>query len=142
MMQGRSGMAAAIASRTAARFRSGGTGLQRRRTVRGMRNATRWAALALLLVLAPACGDDDDSSSSDTTAGGATETTAAGGGGGEDACAASGEGEAVTIADFAFDPDTVTVASGGVVSVSNDDGTTHTFTSDDGGFDCEISGGE
>ena len=109
-----------------------------------MRNATRWAALALLLVLAPACGDDDDSSSSDTTTGGATETTAAGGGGGggEDACAASGEGESVTIADFAFDPDTVTVASGGVVSVSNEDGTTHTFTSDDGGFDCEISGGE
>ncbi len=48
----------------------------------------------------------------------------------------------MTIADFAFDPDSVTVASGGVVAVSNEDGTTHTFTSDEGGFDCSIEAGE
>jgi plastocyanin len=97
-----------------------------------MRNTTRWAVLAALLLLA-ACGDD----SSDDAA--STGTTAAGG---DDACAASGEDATVTIADFAFDPDSVTVASGGVVAVSNDDGTTHTFTSDEGGFDCRIEGGE
>jgi plastocyanin len=98
-----------------------------------MRNTTRWAVLAALLLLAPACGDD----SSDDA--GSTGTTAAGG---DDACAASGEDATVTIADFAFDPDSVAVASGGVVAVSNEDGTTHTFTSDEGGFDCSIGGGE
>jgi plastocyanin len=98
-----------------------------------MRNTTRWAVLAALLLLAPACGDD----SSDDA--GSTGTTAAGG---DDACAASGEDATVTIADFAFDPDSVTVASGGVVAVSNEDGTTHTFTSDEGGFDCSIEAGE
>src|SRR5262245_21306748 len=105
-----------------------------------MRNSTRWAAVAVLVLLAAACGDDDDSSD-----GAATATTAAsseGGGGGSDACAGSGSDASVTIADFAFDPADVTVASGGVVEVSNDDGTTHTFTSDEGGFDCEIPGGE
>jgi plastocyanin len=98
-----------------------------------MRNTTRWAVLAALLLLAPACGDD----SSDDA--GSTGTTAAGG---DDACAASGEDATVTIADFAFDPDSVSVASGGVVAVSNEDGTTHTFTSDEGGFDCSIEAGE
>ena len=97
-----------------------------------MRNTTRWAVLAALLLLAPACGDD----SSDDA--GSTGTTAAGG----DDCAASGEDATVTIADFAFDPDSVTVASGGVVAVSNEDGTTHTFTSDEAGFDCSIEAGE
>jgi plastocyanin len=98
-----------------------------------MRNTTRWAVLAALLLLAPACGDD----SSDDA--GSTGTTAAGG---DDACAASGEDATVTIADFAFDPDSVSVASGGVVAVSNEDGTTHTFTSDEGGFDCSIEAGD
>ena len=47
-----------------------------------------------------------------------------------------------TLSTFAFDPAAVTVASGGVVTLSNEDGTTHTFTSDDGGFDCDIPAGE
>jgi plastocyanin len=98
-----------------------------------MRNTIRWAVLAALLLLAPACGDDDSDDA------GSTGTTASGG---DDACAASGEDATVTIADLAFDPDSVTVASGGVVAVSNEDGTTHTFTSDEGGFDCSIEGGE
>lgn len=105
-----------------------------------MRNTTRWVAAAALLLLAPACGDD-----SDDDAGGASETTAAGsegGGGATDACAAADAGTAVTIADFAFDPDAVSVAGGGVVTLTNDDGATHTFTSDDAGFDCDIPGGE
>jgi plastocyanin len=104
-----------------------------------MRNSTRWAAVAALLLLAPACGDDDDSSD-DATEG--TDATSDAGGGGDDACAGSGSDASVTIVDLAFDPPDVTVASGGVVEVSNEDGTTHTFTSDDGGFDCEIAGGE
>lgn len=105
-----------------------------------MRNSTRWAAVAALLLLAPACGDDDDSS--DDAATEETEASDAGGGGSDD-CAAEETSEAeVTIVDFAFDPADVTVASGGVVSVSNDDGATHTFTSADAGFDCEIASGE
>ena len=65
--------------------------------------------------------------------------------GGEDACAASSDsdfGPQFVIAELAFNPDTVTVASGDVFSVSNEDGTTHTVTSDEGGFDCELPGGE
>jgi plastocyanin len=105
-----------------------------------MGNLTRGAAVAALLLFAAACGDDDDTAdpgSSDTTA--AAEDGSAGGG---DACAASGSGEAITIADFAFDPSDVTVASGGVVTLTNEDGAAHTFTSDDGGFDCDVAGGE
>ena len=104
-----------------------------------MRNTTRWAAVAALP--APglgACGDDDDSSDD-----AATEDTGGGGEGGGDECTAEETSEAtVTIVDFAFDPTEVSVASGGVVAVSNEDGTTHTFTSADAGFDCEIAGGE
>ena len=105
-----------------------------------MRNSTRWAAVAAVLLLAAACGDDDDSS--DGAATDDTEASAEGGGGGDDACVGSGSDASVTIADFTFDPSEVTVASGGVVEVANEDGTDHTFTSADGGFDCTIAGGE
>ena len=112
-----------------------------------MRNSTRCAALALLLVLAPACGDDDDSSSDD---GGGTDTTEEASGttaaeeGGEESgeqCSDSGTVAAVAILDFAFDPAEVSGSSGEDITVENLDGTTHTFTSDDLGFDCEIEGG-
>jgi plastocyanin len=110
-----------------------------------MRFAALLACAAAAILLLGACGDDD---SSDATAdtGGVTETTAATGSG-EEACAAPTSdffGPQTGIAEgwFAFNPDTVTVASGDVFWVENEDGTTHTVTSDEGGFDCEMPGGE
>jgi MYXO-CTERM domain-containing protein len=50
--------------------------------------------------------------------------------------------ESVTIASFAFSPQTVTVAVGDSVTWTNNDGTGHTATADDGSFDTgTIAGG-
>jgi plastocyanin len=84
--------------------------------------------LALSLVLA-ACGGDDDGG--DETGGG--ETAETGGGGG---------GTSITIADFAFDPSTITVSGPTEVTITNEDSAAHTFTLDDGSVDQEIAGGE
>jgi plastocyanin len=98
-----------------------------------MRTRLWTAALAGLLVLGlGACGDDDD----DDDAGGETPSTEADDGGD------SGGAADVTIVDFAFDPSELTVAAGDTISVTNEDGTTHTFSSEDGGFDTELPGGE
>ena len=53
---------------------------------------------------------------------------------------------AVTIKGFAFGPASVTIAKGGTVTFTNNDGTTHTISSGvaptkDGKFDKELSGG-
>jgi plastocyanin len=49
----------------------------------------------------------------------------------------------VTIANFAFDPATVTVNVGDSVTWTNDDGTAHTATAGDGSFDTgNIGGGQ
>jgi plastocyanin len=60
--------------------------------------------------------------------------------------AAAGGAKAVTIKGFAFSPTTLTIAKGTVVTISNQDSTTHTFTSGanrtkDGKIDQQISGG-
>jgi plastocyanin len=81
---------------------------------------------ALSLVLA-ACGGDDD---------GGEET---GGGGGE---TGGGGGTSITIADFAFDPNTISVSGATEVTITNEDDAAHTFTLDDGSVDEEIAGGE
>lgn len=105
----------------------------------------RWqagAAVALLLVIGAGCGDDDDSGGDDTEGtdevggsdAGSTDDTAADDSGGGDAD--------VTMSNFAFNPDELTVASGDTVTVANEDGTSHTFTSEDGGFDLQLSGSE
>ena len=71
---------------------------------------------------------------------------AAGGGGDDDdpatpaaAMAQGGAGGAstdrVAIADFAFDPETVTVDAGTKLTWTNDDQAPHTATADDGSFD-------
>lgn len=95
----------------------------------------RWLRLlagvfALSLVLA-ACGGDDDGG--DDTGGGGGETAETGGGGG---------GASITIADFAFDPNTISVSGPTEVTITNEDSAAHTFTLDDGSVDEEIAAGE
>jgi plastocyanin len=46
--------------------------------------------------------------------------------------ASGGSSDAVTISNFKFAPASITVAQGARVTVSNDDGTAHTATADDG----------
>lgn len=92
---------------------------------------SRWtpALLAVVVLLGVAllgCGDDDDGAAGD----GATTEAA-----GEDAAAS------VTIRDLAFEPDELTVQTGDVIEVSNEDGVQHTFTSDDAGFDTVLEPG-
>jgi plastocyanin len=93
----------------------------------------RWvrlvAGLFVLALLVTACGGDDDGGSTATGGGGATAETGGGG------------GTTITIADFAFDPDTITVSGATEVTVTNDDSTAHTFTADDGAFDVELDPG-
>jgi plastocyanin len=60
--------------------------------------------------------------------------------------AAGGKTAALQIKGFAFSPATLTVDKGTAVTVTNNDSTTHTFTSGanrtkDGKFDQQISGG-
>jgi len=97
----------------------------------------RWVRLVaglfvLSLVVAACSSDDDDGGTTDTT-GGATGTTAETG--------SSGGGTTITIAGFAFDPDTITVSGPTEVTVTNDDSTTHTFTLDDGSVDETVEPG-
>ena len=131
--------ASAIASCTAARFSWGGA-MAADRSARlrvrahahtNLDRGPRRPARARL----GACGDDDDAADDASTERHRAPTRAAsddGGGGDAD----------VTIADFAFDPTTLTVAAGDSIPVTNEDGTAHTFTSADGGFDVELGGGE
>jgi len=93
----------------------------------------RWvrlvAGLFVLSLVVAACGGDDDGG--DTTgATGATEETGSTGG-----------GTSITIADFAFDPDTITVSGPTDVTITNDDSAPHTFTADDDSFDVQIDPG-
>jgi len=93
----------------------------------------RWVRLAaglfVLSLVVAACGGDDDGG--DTTgATGATEQTGSTGG-----------GTSITIADFAFDPDTITVSGPTDVTITNDDSAPHTFTADDDSFDVQIDPG-
>lgn len=96
----------------------------------------RWvrlvAGLFVLSLVVAACSSDDDGGTTDTT-GGATGTTAETGSG--------GGGTTITIAGFAFDPDTITVSGPTEVTVTNDDSTTHTFTLDDGSVDQTVEPG-
>lgn len=90
--------------------------------------------LALVSVLAlavSACGKNDSGSSGGSSGGGSN----GGGGGG---------GTAVSIANFAFDPNTLSVASGQevTVSVTNNDGAEHSFTLDDGSGEVEVGPGD
>ena len=90
------------------------------------------AGLFVLSLVVAACSSDDGGGTTATT-GGATGSTAATGGG--------GGGTTITIAGFAFDPDTITVSGPTEVTVTNEDTTTHTFTLDDGSVDETVEPG-
>ena len=94
----------------------------------------RWvrlvAGLFVLSLVVAACSSDDGGGTTGTT-GGATGATETG----------SGGGTTITIAGFAFDPDTITVSGPTEVTITNNDSTTHTFTLDDGSVDETIEPG-
>ena len=98
----------------------------------------RWvrlvAGLFVLSLVVAACSSDDNGGGTTATTGGATGSTAATGGGG-------GGGTTITIAGFAFDPDTITVSGPTEVTVTNEDSATHTFTLDDGSVDETVEPG-
>jgi plastocyanin len=94
----------------------------------------RWvrlvAGLFVLSLVVAACSSDDGGGTTGTT-GGATGATETG----------SGGATTITIAGFAFDPDTITVSGPTEVTITNNDSTTHTFTLDDGSVDETIEPG-
>ena len=98
----------------------------------------RWvrlvAGLFVLSLVVAACGGDDGGDTTGTTgttgATGATEETGSTGG-----------GTSITIAGFAFDPNTITVSGPTEVTITNDDDITHTFTLDDDSVDETIDAG-
>ena len=100
-------------------------------------NKAKWvrlvAGLFVLSLVVAACSSDDDGGGTTATTGGATGSTAATGGG--------GGGTTITIAGFAFDPDTITVSGPTEVTVTNEDSATHTFTLDDGSVDETVEPG-
>lgn len=82
-----------------------------------------------------ACSDDGDDAGDDT---GDTEPADEGGEDeGDDGGSAAAD--SITISGFAFE--SATVGAGATVSISNEDSTAHTVTSDDDLFDVNVSGG-
>jgi plastocyanin len=87
-------------------------------------------ALALGGFVLTGCSDDSDSSDDASSDEATTDDSASGeSGGGSEAT------DAVTIVDFAFDPEGATVAAGSTITFTNEDGATHTATADDDSFD-------
>jgi plastocyanin len=88
-------------------------------------------ALSLVLLLA-ACG----TSNSDGGGGGGGNGGAGGGGG--------GAGLTLTIKGFAFVPNTLSAPGGqqSTVTITNEDGVTHSFTLDDGGVSRDVPPGQ
>jgi nitrite reductase (NO-forming) len=83
------------------------------------------ATVFSVALLMAACSSDDGSDSSTDT----------GGDGGQ---------QTMTIADFAFDPDTLTVPSGQdvTIEITNEDDVEHSFTLDDDSVSQDVEGGE
>jgi len=91
-----------------------------------VRRAGSVGVIVVFALVAASCGGDD-------------------GNGGDDGGADAGAGGAtsITIADFAFDPSTVTVSSGATeIEITNDDDAEHTFTLDDDSVDQDMAPGE
>ena len=92
----------------------------------------RWmavlAALFTLTLLAASCGGDEETP---PAGGGGSETESDGGGGAD-----------LTIVDFSFSPQDLSVTEGQTITISNIGEASHTFTTDDGAIDEEIGPGD
>lgn len=91
------------------------------RSIRGL----AVVSVALVMFGAVACSSDE---TSEPTGGGETSEPAADAG-------------TLTISGSTFTPGDVVTASGGALTVVNDDGIGHTFTMDDGSVDESLAGG-
>lgn len=87
-----------------------------------MRTKRLAVAIGLSMLVTAACGGDGDTS---TPAGGP-----------------SAEAGSLSMSGFAFVPGDVTTGTGGTLSVTNEDSTTHTFTMDDGSVDQQVGAGQ
>ncbi|MEX0983594.1 MAG: cupredoxin domain-containing protein [Actinomycetota bacterium] len=92
-----------------------------------MRTKRLVVAIGLSMLVAAACGGEGDTS---TPAGGGSSS------------APSGEAGSLSMSGFAFVPGDVTTGTGGTLSVTNEDSTTHTFTMDDGSVDQQVGAGQ
>jgi plastocyanin len=90
--------------------------------------------LILLALGLTACGGNGDNSSA-TAGGGSSVTTTKPGGNGAAPSGDAVRSAKVEIADFAYDPDPVTVEVGGKVIWLNQDSAPHTASAKDGSFD-------
>jgi plastocyanin len=94
--------------------------------MKGERMKRMWKVLGTVLLvgaLAGACGGDS---------GGDAEGGDAGGGG----------SVAVSAADFAFSPTSLTAAAGDTIEFSNDDDAKHSFTAEEAGIDEDADAGQ
>ena len=109
-----------------------------RTSASAIRSLAALVASATLALTACGGGDEpEDQSSAD--AGTAVEVTEPDDAGGD----AATDGASITIADFTYEPTELTVDPGAEVTLVNEDGTDHTATSTEGGFDSgDILGGE
>lgn len=88
------------------------------------------ALLLLVMVIGVACGGDD----------GGGETTGANNDAADTEADTGGAGTLVT-ANFAFDPSTLTAASGDTIDFTNEDDTKHNFTAEEPGLDVDVEAG-
>jgi plastocyanin len=95
------------------------------------------AGLFAVSIVLVACSSDEGGSASTAPTG---VTSAATGAASE--TGSTGGGTTITIAGFAFDPNSISVSGPTEVTITNNDSATHTFTLDDGSVDEMIAGGE
>ncbi|MGI8706699.1 MAG: cupredoxin domain-containing protein [Actinomycetota bacterium] len=86
--------------------------------------------MVMVAVLVAACGGDGG------------ETTDGGGGGGDDA-GGGGVGSSVTLtaANFAFEPESLTAATGDSIEYMNEDGAEHNISAEEAGLDEDVEAG-
>jgi plastocyanin len=93
------------------------------------------AVLALALITAACSKSDNGGASTGTT--GSTGST-----GGTGSTGSTGSTASISIKNFAFDPNALTVSSGSTdITITNNDTVTHTFTLDDGSANVSIPAG-